>query len=675
MEYDIEDTAEVKGGEFSLSDAKSMYEDYKTYWFDIYREAKIDLLMAVGDKATHWGNGWDSNYKLPATAVVVNELPQFIHQVCNDIRQNTPSIKAIPDYDSDEETAEIYSELIRAIEYKSCADEIYDTSAEYQVTSSIGFIRVDHNYCDEEGDYQELTLHRVTDPFVVFLDPASIECDGRDAMGAVRLEEISKKDFKLLYPDKQPTCFIDAHDSEKKKTITIAEFYIKEWTDERRKKAVVRRYKFSGDQLLDETTFPSQYIPIIPVYGAETWIDGKRYLQSLIRQARDPQRRLNHWASKESQILSMAPIAPVMAQVGVLVNDRNQWQNPGSEMVLEYNAQDIDGNPASPPQRLAPPPIPTGIINAMQGAKENIKEAMGLYNASIGNRSNETSGVAINARKVEGDVATFHFSDNLRRSITQVGRILVDAIPNIYDTPRVLQIITEEQNPKLVGVNGAEMQEGQERPFDLTRGKHHVRVTTGASYTTKRQESAQFLADIFKQDPELMAIGGDLLFKNLDLPGADVLAERFKKTIDPKLLDEGKQDPQVQQMQMAMQQMQAQLQQALQALESKHGEEAIKQAELQVKQGELQLKEAELKVKIMELQKPTEDKGLEANQQLFEQQIKEREIALKEAEFQLKVTQALQANAVQESQLQNMQPLGQETAGALQNQEAMQFAG
>lgn len=665
MQQDTDETPAKTGGGLTVSEAKDMYDKFKSYWSENYKEAKIDLLMAAGDKMTHWGNGWDDNFKkLPAAAVVVNELPQFIHQVTNDIRQNTPSIKAIPDTDADDETAEVYSELIRAIEYKSCADEVYDTSAEYQVTSGIGFIRVDHDYCDDGSEYQELKIKRVVDPQFIYLDPASMECDGRDAMSAVCLENISKKEFKILYPDHEPVCFVDGKNAEQKDSIIIAEIFIKEWTDARRKKAIVHRYKFSGDAELAKTEFPSQYIPIVPVYGAEVWIDGKRYLQSLIRQARDPQRRLNHWASKESQILAMAPIAPVVAQRGSLVNDRQQWQRPGEEMVLEYEAE-VDGSPVNKPERLAPPPIPTGIINAMQGAKENIKESMGIYNASLGDKSNEVSGVAINARKVEGDVATFHFADNLRRAITQVGRILVDAIPRIYDTERVLQVVSEEQEPKLVGVNGAELQKGQKRPFDLRQGKFHVRVTTGASFTTKRQEASQFLSDLFKQSPELMAIGGDLLFKNLDLPGAEVLASRFRKTIDPKLLDE-QTDPQVQAMQQALQKMQAQLQEALAALQSKQGEEAIKQAELQVKQGELALKEAELKVKIMELQKPVqqEDNSLEVSKVAFDQQIKERELALKEAEFQLKVTQALQQQQIQEAQLSNMQPLAQETAGA-----------
>lgn len=678
MTEELDDNATASGEGFSVSDALAMFEAYKSEWSENYRQSKIDLMMYVGDQEAHYGDGWDSSFTgLPKgkPCIVINELPQFVHQVCNDIRQNTPSIKVFPDSDGDQETAEVISELVRAIEYKSKADAIYDTAAEYASSCAIGFIRLDHQYVDDQGDEQEIILKRVCNPLATWIDPSSVECDGSDAMGGITLDTLSEKEFKRTYPKAECISFDNPTAGIVKDTVTIAEIYVKTWDDDRQKTATVRRYKFSGKDLLEETVFPSKYIPLVPVYGKETWVDGKRVLQSLIRQARQPQRRLNYLASKEAEILALAPIAPILAVEGTLVNERNQYQNAGSEAYLEYRTTDLDGNPAPAPTRLAPPPASTGVMQAIQQAKESIKEVMGLYNASIGQRSNETSGVAINARKVEGDIATLHFADNLKRSITQVGVVMLDMMPKVYDTARVLQVVSAEEEPRSIGLNGGEMQEGQEKPFDIRQGTYNVRVATGASYTTKRQEAAQFLADMFRQSPELMAIGGDLLFKNLDLPGAEALAERFKKTIDPKLLEDNGQDPRIQQMQMAMQQMQGQLQQAMQALQSKQGEEAIKAAELQVKQGELQLKEAELKVKIMELQKPPEGKGLEVNQQLFDQQIKEREIALKEAEFQLKVTQALQSQQVQESQLQNMQPLAQETAGASSNQETTQFAG
>lgn len=594
----------------SVEDALKMYERYKSFWNENYTESNIDLKMAAGDPATHWGAAYAERVSAKQLTMVINELPQFIHQVTNDIRQNTPSAETIPENDGDIETAQIFSDLIRDIEYKSSADEAYDTAAEYAVKCAIGFIRVDHDYCNDDSDEQELQIKKVHDPLSVWIDPASIECDGRDANGGIALEPINREDFERLYPGKGFISFTEPKNIDHKNdSIVLAEIFKREFTGKHGKTPIIRRYKFSGADMLAETTFPGDYIPIVPVIGEDVWIDGKRILASLIRQARDPQLRLNHWACKEQQILNMAPIAPVMAEEGTLVNDRGQWQRPGSEMVLEYKRNGMDGNPANVPTRLAPPPIPTGILNAMEGAKQNIKESLGMYNASIGEKSNETSGIAIQRRQHEGDVATFHFPDNVRRSVTQVTRILASAIPIVYDTQRVIQTMNGENEPKLVSINGAPLQEGQKQPFDLTKGKYRVRVTTGASYTTKRQEAAAFLSDLFKQAPELLNVGGDILFKNMDLPGAQAMAERMKKIIgmqNPALIEDENNpqqvDPQVAQMQQVIQQGQQAMQQLAAENEQLKAEQQNKQADTQIKGGELQLKQQELQLKAKELE-------------------------------------------------------------------------
>lgn len=649
----MDGTEDKATSSLSVDDALKMYEEYKSYWSDIYREAIIDLKMSIGDRATHWGDGWDDSFKsADGTYIVCNELPQFIHQVTNDIRQNTPSIHVIPEEDGDEETADVFADIVRGIEYKSSADAAYDTAAEYAVKCSLGFARVDHDYCYDDSDEQELLIKSIADPLICWLDPSHLECDGRDANGAILLEPISKKEFNRLYKGKSFISFTDPKNTDVKDTITIAEIFIREAIGKRGKNYIVRRYKFSGEEMLAETTFPGKFIPIVPFYGEVTWVDGKRNISSLIRQARDPQRRLNHWARKESQILAMAPIAPVQAVEGTLVNERRQWQNPGSENVLEWRQTDLEGNPAPPPSRLQPPPIPTGIINAMQGAKENIKESMGLYNASIGQKSNETSGVAINARKVEGDVATFHFPDNTRRSINHIGNICVYAAPEIYDTPRKVLTVNNEAEPKMVGINGDKV-EGQEKSYSLIEGKYHVRVTTGASYTTRRQEAAALFSEVIKQQPQLMQIIGDLWAKNLDVAGAEAMAARIKKTIPPQLLDEEDQpahDPEKIQMGQKLQEMQQIIQQGAQEIQQL-------QSQLQNKQGEMQLKSQELQLKSAELQQPNGDPIDVAKLQLQKEkddrdyELKQRELALKEAEFQLKASQQVQ-------ETQPIQPMG-----------------
>lgn len=605
-------------GSLSVEDALKMYEDHKSYWNDNYRQAAIDLKMASGDKSTHWGNGWDDNYKAaPAWAVVVNELPQYIHQVTNDIRQNVPSIKVLPVSDGDIETGEIYSGLFRAIEDHSHADEVCDTAAEYAVTCGIGFMRLDHDYCDDKSDEQEIIFKTVPDPLSVWIDPASVEYDGRDANSSISLEPINKKDFERLYPDKAFISFTDPKNQEPKDTINIAEIFVRETSGERGKSYIVKRYKFSGEDRLAQTTFPGKYIPTVPIYGQVTWIDGKRIISSLIRQSRDPQRRLNHLVGKESQTLAMAPIAPIQAVEGTIVNERKQYQIPGLENVLEYRQRDLNGDVATAPIRLMPPAASSGFIEAIASAKEDIKESMGIYNAGLGKREGDASGIALQQLDRSGDVATFHYPDNVRRSYGHMGEVAVEMMPVIYDTPRVIQTLNDETDVVMVGVNGAPMQDGQKQAYDLTKGKYRVRITTGASYTTKRQEEAAFLQEAFKADPALMQIGGDILFKSMDTPGAQAMAARMKKMLPPQLQDDNTQDPQVialtQQLQKAqaiIQQGAGEIQQLQQQLESKQGDQAAKMADLQLKGGDQKLKEQELQLKMQVEQLKAQNENL-----------------------------------------------------------------
>lgn len=603
--------------------ALKLFQRDKEAWGEVYQNALDDLEFQNPDRE---GAQWDpSDYQnrieTRRPALTIDQLSQFVHQVANDIRMNTPSINVIPSNDGDEETAEVFKGLIRNIEYRSNADDVYDNASLSAIRCSVGFIQIDHDYVDDEGFEQELLIKRVNNPLACWIDADSIECDGRDARHGTILEPISVAQFKKDYPGKDPVSFGEDEtqtDFKDEDIINLAHFY--RLQDESKdisvddagnivpyiegmarkrtiKKTIVERYKLSGKDVLEKTTFPGKYIPIVPVYGEENWINGKRHLISLIRRAKDPQRMQNYWASLETELLQKMPQAPVMVPAGSIDDFIDDWRNPGKAAALRYKPV-VGGQAVPPPQRLDAPVIPTGIVNARREAIEDIKASMGLYNASIGARSNETSGVAIQRRQQEGDVATFHFGDNLVRSITQVGRILVCAIPEIYDTPRIIRIIGIEDEPDEIGINGKIVPD-QERMFDLRKGKYDVRVITGPSFTTKRQETAATLSELIARQPDLAAIMGDIYFKNSDFAGSEAMADRMKKWIEktnPGVIEtEGENpDPQKIQMQQMIEAMQAELMQL-------KTQEQNKQGELQIKAGDLALKEQELALKREEL--------------------------------------------------------------------------
>ncbi len=649
--------------------AQDNYQRDKDHWEDIYRKAREDMKFISDDEDAQW-NAEDRALREKRPCLQIDQLGQFIHQVANTIRMNTPTINIIPGTDGDIETADVFKGLIRNIEYKSNADEAYDTGSLSSIRCSIGFIFVDHGYVGNNGFEQELTIKRCVNSLQCWIDCDSIEADGSDARRGIKIQPMSTQEFKRRYPNKKVSSFGEDTKSNYKDedSVNVAEYYeIIEETKEvgltdtgdmqevvedveyssvrTLKKPKVMRYILSGEEVLAQSTFPGKYVPIVPVYGEEAWIDGKRQLYSLIRKSKDAQRMYNYWKSLETELLMKQPNAPIMAGAGQIENYAADWQNPQKSMVLRYETHDADGNALPAPQRLAPPTIPTGIVNAARETIDDIKATMGIYNASLGVKSNETSGVAISRRKEEGDVATYHFGDNLVRSITHVGRLLVCAIPEVYDTARIVQIIGKEDEPQQIGVNGA-MAPDQERPFNLKDGEYGVRVITGASFTTKRQEAADFFQSIVEKQPQLMMVMGDLLFKNMDFAGAQAMAERMKKVIDPKFLDENKDqpvDPEKEQMKMVIQQgeqmiqqMQAEMADMQQQLKNKDGEVQVK---AQSEQNKSQYEDGKLKLEILKLQQEAEKNRQENEFKLAALQIKQRELDIKEADLMISAGQ------------------------------------
>jgi len=602
--------------------AQELYQRDKSNLSDAYQAAKEDLEFYKGGK-----DQWDpADLKIRADSkrpsLTTNMLPQFVHQVVNDIRMNVPSIKVLPvDDDADLDTAKTIQGLLKNIEYTSNAPMVYDTAAENAVKCSIGFIRIDHDYVDvetfDERPLQNIVLRRVVNPLSVILDSSSIECDGCDAKHGFVLDTYTKESFEAAFPGKEPVSF-DNIDGTASDLIIVAEFFklvptpvvialmpdgsvltadkakelgivpLKIKTVTRNK---VKRQKLSGADVLEDGWFAGSYIPLVPVYGEEHWIDGKRHLFSLIRHAKDPQRMVNYWSSLETELLQKAPQSPFMGVEGAFEGHEEDWRNPGVKMTLQYKATDVNGEPIPAPVRIAPPPIPTGVINARQSAIQDMRDAMGIQQAGLGQRSNETSGIAISRRVQEGDVSNMHFGDNLNRSIAHVGRIEISMLPEIYDTPRIVRTLGEDDAPKAVGINGAKLPD-QDKIFDLNVGRYDVAVIAGPSFTTRRQETQQMMTQLMQSRPELVHVIGDLMFKYSDVPGADVISERLKKTIPPQLLEDDKNQPQippqviqkVQQMQQESQQLQAAVQQAQKDM----AEMALK---LDSKQQELESKE------------------------------------------------------------------------------------
>jgi hypothetical protein len=628
-----------------IATARERFKRCEDAYGDAYSQAMDELKFSLGEQwpeKIRRDRETDPNGARPC--LTVDKLDQYIRQVVNDSRQNKPGIKIRPrDDGADPETAEVLQGLIRQIEDQSCADVAYDTAVEMAARSGIGFVRVVTDYEDDEGFEQSIFIRAVANPFSCYLDPDHINPDGSDARYGFAWEDIPREQFEYDYPDAEPVDF-DAMshgdgDWIKEKTVRVAEYFECVYeskkvyqsedgsaSDEKiegaisrniqRKKVIWR--KISGNQVLDEREWPGKWIPIIPTYGHLIRVGTDRRISSMHRAAMDAMRMYNYAASAFVERVALTPKAPYIATVNQIEGHEDAWANANTSnaSVLPYNP-DSD---APPPQRQQASDLPTGWMQVMQGMEHDIQSALGMYNASLGAPSNEKSGKAIMARQREADNATFHIIDNLSRCIRHIGRIVVDLIPKIYDTERVVRILGEDGSEEFARID-PEQDEAQrevrdlqgkvtERIYNPGVGRYDVTVTVGPAYGTKRQEAADFLTQIVQSSPDLMPIIGDLMFKSMDMPFAEDISDRLKKMMPPQLQEqeEGAQPqipPQVQQaidqMQQAFQQSQEAAQQLAQELEKAQQEAGNKQGELQIKAGELEIKSAEIQIKSREV--------------------------------------------------------------------------
>ena len=575
--------------------------------------------------------------------LTINKLPQHVRQVTNEQRQNRPSGKVIPaDDKGDIEVAEIFDGMVRHIEYMSDADVAYDTACDNQVTYGEGYLRVLTDYCSDDSFDQDILIGRIRNSFSVYMDPTIQDPCGSDAKWCFITEDITKAEYAHQFPDAIPVSSLMSQGVGDQSigqwlgdnTVRIAEYFyyesepkklnlypdnvtafegtpedkqlkamygkpLRSRTAERKK---VMWCKTNGFEILEEREWAGKWIPVVRVVGNEFEVDGRMYVSGLVRNAKDAQRMYNYWVSQEAEMLALAPKAPFIGYGGQFEGYEMNWKtaNTNNWPYLEVNPDVTDGagNMLPLPQRAQPPMASSGLLQAKAGASDDIKSTTGQYDSSLGATSNERSGKAILAREKQGDTGTYHYVDNLARAIRHITRQLVDLIPKIYDTQRVARIVgldgevgmvklnPDQQEPvkKIQDENGIVL----EKIYNPNVGKYDVVVTTGPSYMTKRQEALDGMAQLLQGNPELWQVAGDLFVKNMDWPGAQEMAKRFRKTIDPKLLSDDDKSPELQAAEQQIQGMGQELDQLHDVL--KNVQNSIEAQDVEVKQFEAKIK-------------------------------------------------------------------------------------
>lgn len=592
-----------KGKPKVLSEAKKRFQRCMDWESTAQKRSMGDVRFAMGDDENGWQ--WPDQYRLMRQqsnqpTLTINKARVHALQIINDARQNKSSVKIrAMGGGATYESAEAFDGVVRHIEYISNAQDAYNNAFWWQVMGGLGYWRILTDYASNDTLDQDIFIRRIPDPNTVFLDPDIQQADGSDARFAFIYENMPKDEFEATYPDvKLDAETLDISGWIGDDHVRVAEYYYREsetdtlyaladgstalasemetkpGKDDVLGSREITRWsvkwcKIAGDKIVEEADVPGSFIPIVRVVGEETVIDGQLDRRGHIRGLRDAQRMYNYYTSAYAEAIALQPKAPFIAPIQAISGLETYWNsaNRVNHAFLPYNAVDEDGRPLPAPERAAPPNVNTAFIEGMKMAQSELMMASGQYQAVMGEQSNETSGVAIQQRQRQGDNATYHYIDRQAQAIRFTGKILIEWIPQVYDTKRLLMILAEDGEQSQLQVDPEAEQAIQQVPqedgstvriFNPNVGRYEVEADIGPAYATRRQEAFAAFSQILSQNKEIFPIVGDLMFKAADFPMADEIAERLQRIVPPQAM--GGPGPQ-------QQQAAAQMQQAMQLIQ------------------------------------------------------------------------------------------------------------
>ena len=620
-----------------LKEARERFERCVTWEASARANALADAKFANGDSVNLFQ--WDQSVRSGRggrPCLTLNKTRQHNLMIVNDARQNKAQIKVTPTGgEATFEAAQVFSGIVRRIEYQSKAVDAYSTAIYHQVETGIGYVRVVTDYADEESFDQEIFVRRVPDPKSVYLDPDARDYDKADMRFAFVFNDIPRDRYEAEHGagDMPAPAALDHTDNgwNDKDHIREAEYWrrnersdtmhlladgrvmresemggdagelLKQQSVKSREvtSPEIEWFRIVGDRIEERKVWPGKYIPLVPFIGEEVVIDTTMDRKGHTRALIDAQRMYNYWNSAAVEQVALQGKTPYIAPARAIEGYQEFWKNANvvNYSVLVYNDMDDTGQPVQRPERAQPPVMAQAYLQGMQTAREDMMMVSGQYQANMGMPGNERSGVAIEQRQRMGDNATYHFIDNQAKGIRQVGRILLDLIPHVYDVARVTKIMAEDGTdsdvhidpqaplahqhvavppqgvPQPISPDQANaMQNDPDAPdvrviFNPNVGRYDVESDVGPAFATRRQEAFNALSEIIKASPDLVHVAGDLLFKSADFPLADELAERLRRGVPPQFL--GGPPAAVLQAQQLQQQQQALFHQLMQQAQAK----------------------------------------------------------------------------------------------------------
>lgn len=301
-------------------------------------------------------------------------------------------------------------------------------------------------------------------------------------------------------------------------------------------KDCIYRYEVIANQILEckemkgFTNFPLVFFDANSVMLKESENSGvKQITRPYVYQALGIQ-KLKTFAGQSlaNDIENMIQHKFMYAVEGVPENNIDAYIDVQHPSNLPYYAFKRDANNASTDVQVPPPQViprvgsPPEVLEIFFNAEKVAQSILGNYDAALGVNENELSGRAIIASATQSNAAAMPIITRFLQGLTNVAQLIVDLIPSINVTQRLLAISNLEGKSQNIPVNGPG-QLNMNYPENALR----VHVKAGTNFETQMQQSLQALFMLGKEFPWfgqfIQEVGMEVVLENLNFRGADVL--------------------------------------------------------------------------------------------------------------------------------------------------------
>lgn len=627
-----------------ITEALHRFETAADSWQETYDLALGDVAF-IDEPEGQWDETSKNNRK-NRPCLTFDKLSASVDRIVGSQFANMPSIKVRAAEEGDENIAEIFQGLLRQIDQRGL--KAFKTAYKFAVKGGWGCFLIDHDYIDDVSLNQDIIIREIKNPFSVLIDPVVQAQPVEEARYGFVFEDIERDEFERMYPeaksegsqsDFESTGNFDSWVSQD--YVRVADYYrivteetrlvqlsdgrvvdysqIELITDELNLNGItlgkerrvqmrkLERYKLTALEVLEEIECVGRYIPIVPVFGKTTNVDGTFFSRGIVQKAKDAQKMYNYARSVAVEVTALTPKQPYLVTPGMIKGHEERWRNmmTSSDPVMFFNFDQ-----GQKPFREAPAQGSPALSQDAQLASADIQATTGIFEANLGQQGNETSGVAIRGRQFQGELTNYEYADQLSDSLELAGKICIDLIPKIYDTERQIRILGEDETEEVIAVNKP-LQDMQTGEFiltnDLSVGHYDIKMATGPSFSTRKQETAEQLSQIIAQNPDMSQLVGDILFKNLDLVGGDEVISRLRSAgVKAGIIEPDEQEALALQQQM-QQQQQIEAQAAQLELSMKQAEVMNEQSETRERESKAFLNSVKAQLQQLELAKAQQD--------------------------------------------------------------------